>query len=146
MILVNIQAIREAAAGRPAGYAEDLLAAGEIQGQFVAIPDVAYDALVLKYQGVIRLCGPGCQLKRLLAKAGFRSVPGCKCDARAAIMDEWGADGCAPPERRTEILGWLKEEADRRGLPFSAAGAAALLTLAIALARANARKVARHRS
>lgn len=142
MILVNVVAIHAAAQHRPAGYVEEMLAAGAVEGDYVSIPDETYDALVLKYAGCLRPCGPGCQLKRLLAKAGLKGAPGCQCEARAAIMDDWGPGECSKPERMSEILGWLKEEADRRELPFIEIAARTTVKLAIRFARMNAKAVA----
>lgn len=142
MILVNIAAIREAAKHRSAGYEADMLAAGKIEGDYVGIPESTYDSLVLKYVGCIRPCGPGCQLKRILEAWGFVAQPGCKCAARAAIMDDWGPDECSKPDRAKEILGWLKDEADARGLPFISTVAALGVKRAIWLARKNAKAVA----
>jgi hypothetical protein len=142
MILVNIVAIRDAAKHRPAGYEAEMLAAGPIEGDYVQVPDDAYDALFLKYVGCIRPCGPGCQLKRILEAWGLVALPGCKCEARAAIMDDWGPDECSKPDRAKEILGWMKEEADARGLPFISTVASLGVKRAIWLARKNAKAVA----
>lgn len=142
MILVNILAIRDAAKYRPSGYEEEMLSAGVVEGDYVQIADDAYDTLFLKYVGSIRPCGPGCQLKRILEAWGFVAQPGCQCEARAVIMDDWGPDECSKPERITEICGWLKEEADARGLPFVSAVAAIGVRRAIKLARKNAAEVA----
>ncbi len=60
--------------------------------------------------------GPGTELKKMLARFGIRPTKSCKCNARAAMMDHKGPDWC---ERNLEkIVGWLKEESDRRKLPF----------------------------
>jgi predicted Fe-S protein YdhL (DUF1289 family) len=48
-------------------------------------------------------------------------------------MNHWGCDEC---ERRLdEIVGWLREEAQNRGLPFIEAGARMAVRLAIRKAR-----------
>lgn len=133
MTLVNIQALRDSSAYRPEGYVEDVLSAGVVEGDFVSIHDATYDALVLKYAGFKRPCGPGCQLKRLLGKLGITSSPGCQCEVRASIMDTWGADECAC--RMDEIVDWLREEASRRGAPFIEPAARLLVKRAIYLAR-----------
>ena len=146
MILVNISAIRDTAKYRPSGYEEEMLSAGVVDGDYVQIADDAYDALFLKYIGSIRPCGPGCQLKRILEAWGFVAQPGCKCEARAVIMDDWGPDECAKPERMKEICGWLKEEADTRGLPFVSSVAAVGVKRAIKLARKNAVAVEKSQS
>lgn len=60
--------------------------------------------------------GPGTELKKLLKKVGITASPTCSCNARARTMDQWGCDKCE--ERVDEIVGWLREEATKRGLPF----------------------------
>ena len=43
---------------------------------------------------------------------------GCEtCLDHVRQMNEWGPDGCA--ENLETIVGWLKESAEKRGLPFS---------------------------
>lgn len=81
--------------------------------------------------------GPGSQLKRLLAKLakfGIRPAPGCKCNQRAAIMDARGPDWCEA--HIDEIVGWLREEAQRAHLPFLHIAGWLLVRKAIKLARA----------
>ena len=80
-------------------------------------------------------CGVGCHLKRLLAWAFVRPRPGCRCDARAAEMDRRGPDWCAA--NLDTIVGWLREEAEARGMPFLEAPARLAVTAAIAMARAE---------
>ena len=73
--------------------------------------------------------GPGAQLKKMLAKVGIRSTPTCSCNARARYMDFMGVVWC---EKNIDtIVGWLKEESDKRGLPFIEFVARALINRAI---------------
>lgn len=60
--------------------------------------------------------GPGTELKKLLKKIGITATPNCSCNARARTMDEKGCEWCEA--NIDEIVGWLREEAARRGLPF----------------------------
>lgn len=60
--------------------------------------------------------GPGTELKKLLAKIGITATPDCSCNARARLMDERGIEWCE--QNLDEIVGWLREEAAKRGLPF----------------------------
>ena len=62
--------------------------------------------------------GPGTELKALLAGWPFRIVAtaDCKCTSRAAYMDAKGCDWCEA--NIEEIVGWLRESAEERGLPF----------------------------
>jgi hypothetical protein len=79
------------------------------------------------------LSGPGTELKKMLAKFGLKATPGCQCNQRMMTMNHWGCDEC---ERRLdEIVGWLREEAQNRGLPFIEAGARMAVRLAIRKAR-----------
>jgi hypothetical protein len=60
--------------------------------------------------------GPGTELKELLKRVGITATPNCSCNARARTMDERGCDWCEA--NIAEIVGWLREEAAKRGLPF----------------------------
>jgi hypothetical protein len=64
--------------------------------------------------------GPGTELKALLAGWPFHIVssPDCKCNQRARYMDAKGCDWCESPEGMAEIMGFLRESAEERGLPF----------------------------
>lgn len=77
--------------------------------------------------------GPGSQLKKMLAKIGIRATPTCSCNARAKYMDFMGVVWC---EKNVDtIVGWLKEESDKRRLPFIEFAARALVNRAIKLAK-----------
>lgn len=71
--------------------------------------------------------GVGTELKRLLRKAGIK--PCLSCDGRAIIMDEEGPEWCRHNIKL--IVGWMREEAGKRGLPFVELGAILLVRLAI---------------
>lgn len=73
--------------------------------------------------------GPGTELKKLLAKVGITAEPGCACNARATEMNLRGAAWCL--DNLDTITGWLREEAGRRGLPFSATLARMLIKRAV---------------
>ena len=122
MTLVLISAIHEVAPDRPAGYVDEVLAAGTAvttpDGEFVDIPDEVYDSLVEKYSGRQVVKGPGSVLHRALEAIGIQTLPSCPCLKRKAIMDQWGWAECQKPERLDEIVGWMEEEATLRGLPF----------------------------
>ena len=77
--------------------------------------------------------GPGTELKRLLGRIGIVPKPGCKCEARAAEMDIRGPEWC---EANVDlVVGWLREEATNRGLPFIDTAGRLLVRRAIANAR-----------
>ena len=80
----------------------------------------------------------GRELTALLAWFGIRHEPGCPCASRAAEMDRRGPDWCE--QNIDTILGWLREEAERRSLPLLTCVARRLVKRAIRNAR---RSVAR---
>ena len=80
--------------------------------------------------------GAGHFLSRSLSWFGLRGDRHCKCRARACLMDDRGPDWCE--ENQAEILGWLREAAEERGLPFIEVIATRLLRRAIASARREA--------
>ena len=73
--------------------------------------------------------GAGTELKALLALVGITSTPTCKCNARAKEMDARGIAWCE--ENKPTVLAWLKEESERRKLPFFAAAGRMLIKRAI---------------
>jgi hypothetical protein len=81
--------------------------------------------------------GPGTQLKKLL-KTWLRieATPNCSCNARARTMDTNGCDWCEA--HLEEIVGWLREEATKRGLPFVDMAGRVLVRRAISNARKEA--------
>jgi len=60
--------------------------------------------------------GPGAHLKKYLGRIGIKASPTCSCNARARYMDFMGTTWCE--NNIDTIVGWLKEESDKRGLPF----------------------------
>jgi hypothetical protein len=85
-----------------------------------------------------RPLGVGGHLKKLLAYFGLVADGDCLCDDRAREMNLRGPDWCA--ENIETIVGWLREAAEKRGLPFSAFAARQLVRLAIRRARADQRR------
>jgi hypothetical protein len=55
--------------------------------------------------------GPGAELSAMLAEIGVSAVEGCGCEALAAKMNLWGADGCR--EKRQFIARKLKQNAKK---------------------------------
>lgn len=76
--------------------------------------------------------GAGGELKKMLKMLGIKSTPNCSCNKRAEIMDMKGTEWCK--NNKSEILGWLEEEAKKRNLPFIRFGAEQVLNLAISRA------------
>jgi hypothetical protein len=83
--------------------------------------------------------GPGTELKALLARVGIVAAPDCSCNARAAEMDrrEQETPGWCEANIDT-IVGWLREQAEARGLPFLDVAGRVLVRRAISNARRNA--------
>jgi len=93
----------------------------------------------IKIVNAIARSGPGAELKALLATAGIAASQQCKCNGRAALMDANGCDWCEA--NIEESVGWLRESAAERGLPFLDVAARLLVRRAIANARkAEARR------
>jgi len=82
--------------------------------------------------------GVGTELKKLLSKIGIKATPNCSCNARAKIMDAKGIEWCK--ENIDIIVGWLKEEAAKRNLPFMEMAGKLLVKRAIKNATKNATK------
>lgn len=55
--------------------------------------------------------GPGTVLTVMLATLGIHPAVGCQCKARASTMDTNGCTWCL--EHIDQIVGWIKEEANR---------------------------------
>lgn len=73
--------------------------------------------------------GPGTELKKILGIIGIKPTKSCQCEARALKMDREGPEWCR--QNMNTILGWLEEEAKKRGLPFVRTVAKAMVNLAI---------------
>jgi len=80
---------------------------------------------------------PGTILKHWLAALMFKVTPNCRCNDRARIMDDRGCDWCE--DNLMRIVDWLREEAEKRGIPFVQSIAAILVKRAISAARKEAR-------
>lgn len=85
--------------------------------------------------------GPGTNLKSMLKWIGIRAAPGCSCNKRAKHMDDMGAEWCR--QNIETILGWLKEEADKRKLPFVREAVRPMVLLAISRSEKAAERMAR---
>lgn len=84
----------------------------------------------------VQASGPGTELKKLLRRVGIVASANCSCNAKARTMDVNGCDWC---ESNIEtIVGWLREEAGKRRLPFVDVAGRLLVKRAIR----NARKAA----
>jgi len=82
---------------------------------------------------------PGTELKKILALIGIVATDSCPCNDRAAEMDrrEQETPGWCDANLDT-IVGWLREQAEARGLPFLDIAGRLLVRRAIRNARRNA--------
>lgn len=60
--------------------------------------------------------GPGTILSNMIKTIGIVMTEGCSCRRHAITMNEKGNDWCE--ENIDTIVGWLREEASKRKLPF----------------------------
>lgn len=107
----------------------------QVTDKWIILTDEAHDALFRKFSPLYLDpgFGPGTELKKLLGAIGIVADENCQCNKRAKLMNIWGCDECE--QRTDEIVGWLREEAAARGLPFVAAAARVLVLRAISNAR-----------
>lgn len=77
--------------------------------------------------------GAGTELHVLLQRFGLTASGDCKCTSRAAYLDKMGCDWAEA--NIAEIVGWLRESAAERGLPFLDVAGRVLVRRAIANAR-----------
>ena len=82
--------------------------------------------------------GPGTVLHSVLSKLGVTFTSTCSCRDHITLMNAWGPKGCRPNIH--VIVGWLKEEAVRRRLPFSVTAANLLVQWSIHQAEKNLAK------
>lgn len=139
MIVLSQQGIMAQASQRPPGYYEHVMSRGVLREDgFVEFEKAAFDELVQKYSpGTLKygVChgGPGTELKKILSSVGITATPNCSCNARALEMDRNGVEWCE--SNIDTIVGWLREEAEKRGLPFLDAAGRLLVRRAIKNAR-----------
>ena len=151
MMRFTLAQLHEKAKERPDGYVADVLSCATVNGDMVEMHGRDYARMLAKYRvkepisiTIARSPLPphpggavGTELKKLLAAIGIHSQPNCSCNKRAKMMDATGPDWCE--QNISTIVGWLRQEATRRGLPFIDTAAKALVMLAIARARRTAK-------
>ena len=84
--------------------------------------------------------GAGTELHKLLGRIGLKLAAGCKCSQHIRTMDAKGPQWCR--DNIDTIVGWLREEAERRKLPFTAFGSKKIIQLAIRRAERQSAKQA----
>lgn len=80
---------------------------------------------------VIKVGGPGTELKKMLSAMGMEPAPGCSCRDRMKKMDAWGPEECR--KRKQEILGWLRQEYEKQGWGSKVSAGWKALTSGLAL-------------
>lgn len=73
--------------------------------------------------------GVGTELKKILSWMNIHASATCSCNKRAKYMNEQGIQWCK--ENIPTILSWLKEESEKRKLPFLEYVAKKIVKLAI---------------
>ena len=73
--------------------------------------------------------GPGTMLHNMLKKIGIKATPNCSCLQRAIEMNKKGSEWCE--QNMGIILDWLKEESQKRNIPFIRTAAKLLVQRAI---------------
>jgi hypothetical protein len=137
---ISHDALVKVSSAKPAGYLDEVLSlADRVEDGWVYIEDDTFYALRHKYSpDAYPLGGPGTELHRILARFGFSFSKQCRCRARMLTMNRWGCDGCE--EHLEDIVGWLREEAAARKLPYLDVAGKMLVRLAISNARREAKR------
>lgn len=77
--------------------------------------------------------GPGSILSSMISFLGIKVTPGCSCTRHAIEMNEKGPEWC---EQNIDIIvGWLREESEKRKLPFIETVARLLVQRAIKISK-----------
>jgi len=87
------------------------------------------------YPKTLEVCPnhPGTVLSKMIKSVGIQMTDSCSCKRHALEMNEKGNDWCE--QNIDTIVGWLREEANRRGLPFMDALGKMLVNRAIKKSR-----------
>lgn len=124
MILMSEKAVAEASLSRPDGYIEEVYAAAHrVADGVIHMKLDDYERLLEKYSGrkivseqETDQSGVGFELKKILSRFGIHTTDDCPCEKKARYMNKMGIEWCEA--NIDEIVGWLREEATKRGLPF----------------------------
>lgn len=111
----------------------EMLEAGRIVGDALELDYSVFAARFRNPPLPAYVCLAGSELKALLGRFGINAEPGCACESRASEMDRQGCEWCEA--NIDTIVGWLREEATKRGLPFLDAAGRLLVRRAIGNAR-----------
>jgi hypothetical protein len=76
--------------------------------------------------------GPGTELKNMLSYIGIKSTENCSCNKRARYMNNMGINWCK--NNLDLVCDWLKEESEKRNIPYFKYAAKKIVELAISRA------------
>jgi len=107
------------------------------QDQFVIL-ERGKTAMLLAGQSDNYQTGPGTELTKILRLFGITYTPECACGDRAKFMNSVGIEWCKA--NKQSIVAWMKEEAEKRKLPFWKFGATMIVTWAIFKSQMKNRK------
>jgi hypothetical protein len=137
MIKILLSDLQVVSAKRPAGYYDEVVSSGKVEtAEILILDDAIYLELQKKYspQPITAVQqGPGTELKKLLSKLGLKPTANCKCAQHIQEMNLKGPDWCE--QNIDTIVGWLREEADRAKMPFTAVGAKIIVKRSISKAK-----------
>ena len=145
MTRVALAKVYAAAPHRKPGYLDAVMgAAKDVSETHLTLEAVDFARLRSEYgtqppkapQPPAPTSGPGVELKKLLKRIGIVATPNCSCNARAKRMDvEEAREPGWCEAHLDEIVGWLREEATKRKLPFVDMAGRVLVRRAISNAR-----------
>ncbi len=98
-----------------------------------AVQKIGLNGNIVGQPSIVPTNGAGMELKNLIAKFGLKPGFNCKCGQHIREMDQKGVEWCE--QNISTITEWLREEAQRAHLPFTATGARLLIRKAISNAR-----------
>ena len=116
-------------------HADEMIAAGRVVNETLELDYAVFAERFRRPPVIASDCLAGTELKKLLARLGIHPESGCPCEPRANEMNRRGCDWCEA--NVPTIVGWLREEAENRGLPFLDVAGTVLVRRAISNARRN---------
>jgi len=111
----------------------EVISAGRVVGDMLELDYAVFAERFRRPPVIASTCLAGTELKNLLGRFGIQAEGGCACESRANEMDRNGCDWCEA--NIPTIVGWLREEATKRGLPFVDVAGTVLVRRAISNAR-----------
>jgi hypothetical protein len=135
LITCELRHLQERAHQRGYRFEEVQACVAQWRGAQIVV-DTGHPAYPAKPKKKPESSGPGTELKKLLGRIGITATPTCSCNKKAAIMDFHGPKWCR--ENLEMLVGWLREEAEKRRLPFFDVAGRQLVKYAISRAEKKA--------